>query len=101
MFMLALMNQREKKKKEKGKFMYLKNREKKAMAKHSNMEIGMEFHGLKNWNLFNRILYLVPRHLALFPFLHKVAKKEISIVLVWPRHKRYLRISLLVLFVRG
>jgi len=61
---------------------YLKDREKKAMAEHSNMEIGMEFHGLKNWNLFNRILYLVPRHLALFPFLHKVAEKEISIVLV-------------------
>jgi hypothetical protein len=32
--MLALMNQREREKKEKGKFVYLKDREKKAMAKH-------------------------------------------------------------------
>ena len=95
------MNQRERGKKKEGKFVYLKDREKKAMAKHSNMEIGMEFHGLKNWNLFNRILFLVPRHLALFPSLHKVAKKEISIVLVWLRHKRYLRLSLLVVFKRG
>jgi hypothetical protein len=80
--MLALMNQREREKKEKGKFVYLKDREKKAMAKHSNMEIGMEFHGLKNWNLFNRILYLVPRHLALFPFLHKVGQKKKSVCLL-------------------